>query len=76
MGQFSFFRRSFFKTGELLQILKKLVKKRHTYVNTLSQNSCWNHVTIIQTGITCKEILCYMSGSACRWFVVKKAKIF
>ena len=32
------------------------------------------HVTIIQTGTTCKKIPCYMRDSACRWF--KKAKIF
>ena len=34
------------------------------------------HGTIIHTGITCKKILCYMSDSVCRWFIVKKAKIF
>ena len=28
------------------------------------------------TGITCKKIPCYMGDSACRWFIVKKAKIF
>ena len=30
------------------------------------------HETIIKTGITCKKIHCYMPGSACRWFIVKK----
>ena len=34
------------------------------------------HGTIIRTGITCKKIPCYMRNSACRWFIVKKAKIF
>ena len=34
------------------------------------------HGTIIRTGITCKKIPCYMRDSACRWFIVKKAKIF
>ena len=34
------------------------------------------HGTIIRTGITCKKISCYMRNSACRWFIVKKAKIF
>ena len=34
------------------------------------------HGTIIRTGITCKKISCYMRDSACRWFIVKKAKIF
>ena len=28
------------------------------------------------TGITCKRIPCYMRDSACRCFIVKKAKIF
>ena len=34
------------------------------------------HGTIIQAGITCKKTFCYMRDSACRWFIVKKAKIF
>ena len=34
------------------------------------------HGTIVRTGITCKKIPCYMRDSACRWFMVKKAKIF
>ena len=34
------------------------------------------HGTIIRTGIICKKIPCYMRDSACRWFIVKKAKIF
>ena len=33
------------------------------------------HRTLIRTGITCKKIPCYMRDSACRWFIVKKAKI-
>ena len=32
--------------------------------------------TIIRTRITCKKIPCSMRDSACRWFIVKKAKIF
>ena len=35
-----------------------------------------DHETIIRAGITCKKILCYMHDSACRWFIVQKAKIF
>ena len=35
-----------------------------------------DHETIIRTGITCKKILYYMHDSACRWFIVQKAKIF
>ena len=37
------------------------------------------HGTIIRTGITwlfLLEISGYMNDSACRWFIVKKAKIF
>ena len=34
------------------------------------------HGAIIQTGITCKKVPCYMLDSAYRWFIVKKAKIF
>ena len=37
---------------------------------------CLYHGTIMWTGITCKNIPCCMGGSFCRWFVVKKAKIF
>ena len=36
----------------------------------------WNHGTIIRTGMTCKKIPCYMRDSTCRWFIVRKAKIF
>ena len=35
-----------------------------------------NHGIIMRTGITCKKISCYMGDSACRRFIVKKAKIF
>ena len=36
-----------------------------------------NHGTIIPTGITCKKTSCYiLRDAACRWFIVKKAKIF
>ena len=31
--------------------------------------------TIIRTAITCYKIPCYMCDSACKWFIVKKAKI-
>ena len=34
------------------------------------------HGIIIRTRITCKKIPCYMRDSACRWFIVKKPKIF
>ena len=33
------------------------------------------HGTIIRTGITCKKTPCYMRESACKWFIVKNAKI-
>ena len=35
-----------------------------------------NHRTIIRTGIACKKIPCHMRNSACRWLIVKKAKIY
>ena len=34
------------------------------------------HGTIIQRGITCKKIPCYMRDLAFRWFNVENAKIF
>ena len=36
----------------------------------------YQHWAIIRTGITCKKIPCYVRDSDCRWFIVKKAKIF
>ena len=35
-----------------------------------------DHGTIIRTEITCKKTPCDMRDSACRWFIVRKAKIF
>ena len=32
--------------------------------------------TISRTGITSNKIHCYMRDSACRWYIVKKAKTF
>ena len=29
-----------------------------------------DYETIIQTGITCKKIRCYMRDLACKWFIV------
>ena len=55
----------------LFQGLKKPLK-----IKILPQKSRHNHRTIIRTGITCKKIPSYMRDSACRWFIVKKAKMF
>ena len=47
--------------------------------NTHVKLSSWVNLTygtIMRTGITCKKIPFYMGDSACRWFIVKKAKIF
>ena len=44
--------------------------------STSGLTSTTSHGTIIRTGITCKKIPCYMRDSACKWFIVKKAKIF
>ena len=34
------------------------------------------HGAIIETRTKCEKNLCYMLDAACRWFIVKKAKIF
>ena len=34
------------------------------------------HGTIIQTGLTCKKIPCYMYDSASMWLIVENAKMF
>ena len=53
-----------------------------TFSADVFQKTLWllfytiNYGTIIQAGITCKKIPCYMRDSACRWFIVKKTKIF
>ena len=36
----------------------------------------FGHETIIRRRITCKKISYYVHDSACKWFIVKKAKIF
>ena len=54
----------FRRTTEILQVIAIYFK------------ALLDHGTIIRTGITCKKIPCYMRDSACRWFIVKKAKIF
>ena len=54
--------------GISIFVLKKVYFKLLT---DLSANG-----TIIRTKITCKKIPCYMRDSACRWFIVKKTKIF
>ena len=38
--------------------------------------NCFNQTLVFLPlrGITCKRIACYMRGSACRWFIVKKTK--
>ena len=40
------------------------------------KQECCCNMELTWTGITCKKIPCYMCDSACRWFIVKKAKIF
>ena len=40
------------------------------------ENVQYRHGTITRTGITCKKMPCYMRDSACRWFIVEKAKLF
>ena len=42
----------------------------------LETNNWYLHGTLIRTGKTCKKIPCYVFNSACRWFIVAKAKLF
>ena len=53
--------------------------REHLFFEALS-NKCFRlltkHGTTIRTGITCKKIPCYIRDSSCRWFFLKKAKIF
>ena len=37
---------------------------------------CLNGTLILQTGIACKKISCYMRDPACRWLIVENAEIF
>ena len=60
------------KNVEVVYRPKKTKKKQLLF----QWNDSLIHGTIIRTRITCKKIPCYMRDSACRWFVVKKAKIF
>ena len=57
--------------------LERSVISNHTYRILIlgSEIGVLSHGTILQTGITCKKIPCYMHNSACRWFIVKKPKI-
>ena len=36
----------------------------------------YKHGPIIRTGITYKKIPCNMRDTGCRWFIVKRAKLF
>ena len=31
---------------------------------------------MIQTGITCQKISCYMHDVACRWLIAERVKVF
>ena len=61
------------------EMVKKLVhfhkcKMKKVYVVFYSCHFLFYHGTILQTGIKCKKIPCYMPNSTCWWFIVKKAK--
>ena len=62
---------------EKIRIRQRKINKAY-YVMRLrpTLNNQPEHGTIIRTRITCKEIPCYMRDSACRLFIVKKAKYF
>ena len=51
-------------------------KNESSNIHLLLSKFLSKHGNIIRTGITCKNTPCYMRDSACRWFIVKKAKIF
>ena len=59
----------------IVKIGHNLERSNFNFLNSVMVDRI-NHETIIRTGITCKKIPCYMGDSACRWFIVKKAKIF
>ena len=56
---------------------QKLYPNSHWLFYSETQNfeSC-NHGTMLQTGITCKKIPCYMCDSASRWFIANYVKHF
>ena len=76
--------RPFSKNQDLDQLYKVLYSlyllftklKATKYIETKLQTTCYFHGAIIRTGIKCMKIPCYMRDSPCRWFIVKKAKIF
>ena len=59
----------------IVKIGHNLERSNFNFLNSVMVDRI-NHGTIIRTGITCKKIPCYMHDSACRLFIVKKAKIF
>ena len=59
----------------IVKIGHNLERSNFNFLNSVMVDRI-NHETIKRTGITCKKIPCYMCDSACRWFIVKKAKIF
>ena len=54
----------------------KILADSQICISVTLMSTYWEHGTIIRTGIKCKKIPCYMRDSACRWFIVKTAKIF
>ena len=66
-----------FLTSGILSITVYFLNHCNIFMNSLTHIVLYcKHGTIIRIGITYKKILCYMRDSACRWFIVKKAKIF
>ena len=60
----------------ITQVCKETKSWIHPNVRQANMIYLFIYGIIIRTGITCKKMPCYMSDSACRWFIVKKAKIF
>ena len=48
----------------------------NNYLIFLPSNTTSFHGTMIQTGVACKKISCYIGDSAYRWLIVENANIF
>ena len=49
---------------------------RKTWSKYLDKICLFKHKTIIQIGIMCNEIFCYLGDSACWWLINENAQIF
>ena len=56
--------------------ISTLLKEINRFLSKGMLDIYLKHGIIIRAGITCKKTPCYKRNSACRWCIVKKAKIF